>query len=290
MKKFFVTAIAAVLFVCADVARKPVPQLAFDSSKGVAGSLEMPTGQTVHYTAYTKLYYVTNVEDTTYQYMNVYVPDGATQQSPIFLKNNIGGYMPSAPGAISAGDATGMALLRGYVVAIPGVRRRSSYVTIKKKKVYNGKAPAAILDQKAAVRYLRHFDKVMPGDANKIISNGTFAPLNGGQIPADMAKNLAKLPKMPKRVGEYITDLDMPSYLNYVANKTALKSAPAFDALGVAGDEASGENDEFGDAQNNPANFTEYSAAKNGKALSEEVKKNEKKIATDALFTLFRAK
>lgn len=97
------------------------------------------------------------------------------------------------------------------------------------------------------------------------------------QFPADMAKNLAKLPQMPKRVGEYITDLDMPTYLNYVANKTALKSAPAFDALGVAGDEASGENDEFGDAQNNPANFTENSAAKNGKTLSEEVKKNEKK-------------
>lgn len=45
-----------------------------------------------------------------------------------------------------------MALLRGYVVAIPGARGRSSYVTIKKKKVCNGKAPAAILDLKAAVR------------------------------------------------------------------------------------------------------------------------------------------
>lgn len=164
MRKFFVTAMATVLFVCAAAARRTVPQLAFDSTKGVAGSVTMPTGQTVHYTAYTKLYYVTNVEDTTYQYMNVYVPDGATQQSPIFLKNNVGGYMPSAPGSVSAGDATGMALLRGYVVAIPGVRGRSSYVTIKKKKVYNGKAPAAILDLKAAVRYLRHFASVMPGD------------------------------------------------------------------------------------------------------------------------------
>lgn len=416
MKKFFVTAMAAVLFVCADAARKPVPQLAFDSSKGVAGSVKMPTGQTVHYTAYTKLYYVTNVEDTSYQYMNVYVPDGATQQSPILLKNNIGGYMPSAPGTVSAGDATGMALLRGYVVAIPGARGRSSYVTIKKKKIYNGKAPAAILDLKAAVRYLRHFDKEMLGDANKIISNGTsaggamsallgasgnnpdyeplldkmgaakerddiftavcfcpisdlshadmayewlygntdsrkandeahrevtkelaaqfpayinslgmklddgttltsdnylsfikkeiiraaqiakdagadipdsigftfsseggtFAPINGGQLPADMAKNLAKMPKMAKRVGEYITDLDMPTYLNYVANKTPLKSAPAFDALGVAGDEASGENDEFGDVNNNPSNFTEYSASKIGKTVSDEVKENEK--------------
>lgn len=417
MKKFFVTAMASVLFVCAGAARRTMPQLTFDPTKGVAGSVTMPTGQTVHYTAYTKLYYVTNVEDSTYQYINLYVPDGATQQSPIFLKNNIGGYMPSAPGSVSAGDATGMALLRGYVVAIPGARGRSSFVTVKKKKVYNGKAPAAILDLKAAVRYLRHFDSVMPGDANKIVSDGTsaggamsalvgasgnnpayeslldrmgaakerddifaavcfcpisdlshadmayewlygntnsrnandeahrevtkelaamfpayidglglrlddgtkltgdnylafikkeiirsaqiakdagadipdsigfsfsqdrgtFAPLNGGVDAkgGDMPK--MKLPAgMTKRVGEYITDLDMTKYLNYVANKTPLKSAPAFDAWGVAGNEASGENDEFGDAQNNPSNFTAYSAAKHGVTLSEATKANER--------------
>lgn len=67
----------------------------------------------------------------------------------------------------------------------------------------------------------------------------------------------------------------MDTYLNYVANKTALKSAPAFDALGVAGNEASGENDEFGNAQNTPSNFTEYSASKNGKTLTEETRHNE---------------
>lgn len=99
-------------------------QLQFDPSQGVERTLTMPTGQTVRYTAYEKLWYVTHVEDTTYQYMNVYVPEGATQHSAIFLKNNVGGYMPSRPGTISAGDATGMALLRGYVVAIPGARGR----------------------------------------------------------------------------------------------------------------------------------------------------------------------
>lgn len=421
MKRFLVTAMASVLFVYAYAARKATPQLAFDQTKGVAGSVTMPTGQTVHYTAYTKLYYVTNVEDSTYQYMNVYVPDGATQSSPIFLKNNVGGYMPSAPGTVSAGDATGMALLRGYVVAIPGARGRMSYVTVKKKKVYNGKAPAAILDLKAAVRYLRHFDKEMPGDANKIVSDGTsaggallallgasgnnpdyeplldrmgaakerddiftavcycpisdlshadmayewlygntdsrkandaahrevtkelaalfpayinsldlklddgtlltadnyldfikkeiirsaqiakdagaeipdsigfkfnteegtFAPVNGGQQPEKKAEGKQLPPRgmngmMHKQVGEYIIDLDMPTYLNYVANKTTLKTAPAFDSWGVAGNEASGENDEFGDVNNNPANFTEYSAAKHGVKLSESVVANEK--------------
>lgn len=420
MKKTTVLLALALFAGTAMQAKKVVKnELRFDPNAGVERTLTMPTGQTVKYKAYEKLWYVTNVEDTTYQYLNVFVPEGATQQSPIFLKNNVGGYMPSKPGNVSAGDATGMALLRGYVVAIPGARGRSSYVMKGKKKVYNGKAPAAILDLKAAVRYLRHFDSEMPGDAEKIISDGTsaggamsallgatgnnpiyeplldkmgaakerddiftavcycpitdlahadmayewlygntdsrkandaahrevtkeeaalfpayiqslnlklqdgtpltadnyldfikreiirsaqiaknagaeipdsigftfnseagtFAPINGGvkptDIPADMLEGMKKM-AAHKQVGEYITDLDMTKYLNYVANKTPLKTAPAFDAYGVAGDAASGENDEFGDVNNNASNFTEYSAQKNGKQLSETVKENER--------------
>lgn len=416
MKKTTVLLALALFAGTAMQAKKVVKnELRFDPNAGVERTLTMPTGQTVKYKAYEKLWYVTNVEDTTYQYLNVFVPEGATQQSPIFLKNNVGGYMPSKPGNVSAGDATGMALLRGYVVAIPGARGRSSYVMKGKKKVYNGKAPAAILDLKAAVRYLRHFDSEMPGDAEKIISDGTsaggamsallgatgnnpiyeplldkmgaakerddiftavcycpitdlahadmayewlygntdsrkandaahrevtkeeaalfpayiqslnlklqdgtpltadnyldfikreiirsaqiaknagaeipdsigftfnseagtFAPINGGvkltDIPADMLEGMKKM-----AAHEYITDLDMTKYLNYVANKTPLKTAPAFDAYGVAGDAASGENDEFGDVNNNASNFTEYSAQKNGKQLSETVKENER--------------
>ena len=55
----------------------------------------------------------------------------------------------------------------------------------------------------------------------------------------------------------------------------AKKSAPAFDALGVAGNDTSGENDEFGDVNNTPANFTDYSASKNGKTVSAKVKEAE---------------
>ena len=182
MQKLIVSALAAVMAISASAAKKPVVKLQFDASKGVAGSVEMPKGR-VNYTAFTKLYYVTNVEDTTYQYMNVFVPEGASQQSPIILKTNVGGYMPSAAGSPSAGDITGMALQRGYVVVIVGSRGRSSYVTKGKKKIYNGKAPAAILDLKAAIRYLRHFDKQMPGDAEKIITDGTSA---GGAMSALM--------------------------------------------------------------------------------------------------------
>ena len=70
------------------------------------------------------------------------------------------------------------ALAHGYVVVSPGVRGRN----LKDKEGKNyGKAPASIVDLKAAVRYLHYNDSVMPGDANKIISNGTGA---GGALSA----------------------------------------------------------------------------------------------------------
>ena len=52
----------------------------------------------------------------------------------------------------------------------PGARGRTSQ---NAKGEYTGKAPACIVDLKAAVRYLRYNDKRMPGDGEKIISNGT---------------------------------------------------------------------------------------------------------------------
>jgi len=69
-------------------------------------------------------------------------------------------------------------LSKGYVVASAGARGRT---TADKNGIYTGKAPAVIVDLKAAVRYLKYNDKNMPGDANKIISNGTSA---GGALSA----------------------------------------------------------------------------------------------------------
>lgn len=79
------------------------------------------------------------------------------------------------------------------MVAIPGSRGRNSTIIatkadkrkgIKKgQTVFTGRAPAAILDLKAAVRYLRQFDKEMLGDAERIITDGTSA---GGAMSALM--------------------------------------------------------------------------------------------------------
>ena len=151
--------------------------LSFNPNNGREAELTMPDGRVVKYTAYEHLVYVRNVEDTAYQYMNVYVPEGAGKDAPILLRTYIGGYMAAKARAPQAGDASGRALLEGYVVAIPGARGRNSV----QDNVYNGRAPQGLLDLKAAIRYLRLFDRVMPGNAERIIVDGTSA---GGAMSA----------------------------------------------------------------------------------------------------------
>lgn len=127
------------------------------------------------------LVYVANPVDSKHQSMNVYIPKAVSAMdatTPIFFPNWIGGYNPSLPGVpgVSAHDgkptkpekanALLVALSKGYVVASPGARG---------KTMDYGRAPAGLVDLKAAVRYLRYNDAVMPGDAEKIICNGTSA-------------------------------------------------------------------------------------------------------------------
>lgn len=142
-------------------------------------------GQTVQYRAFENIPYVKNPVEADYQTINIYIPEAyfhggsingyTADTAPIFLPNKIGGYMPAkagVPGQKGRGgedkgaDAMQVALSRGLVVASPGARGRTSPT---------GKAPAAIVDLKAAVRYLKANDKAMAGDARKIISNGTSA-------------------------------------------------------------------------------------------------------------------
>jgi hypothetical protein len=117
--------------------------------------------------------------------MNIYIPEayfnGGTingynaTNAPIFFPNKVGGYMPAQPATFINGqqgrggptsNAVIMALSQGFVVASAGARGKVSPI---------GKAPAGIVDLKAAVRYLKFNDKSMAGDASKIISNGTSA-------------------------------------------------------------------------------------------------------------------
>lgn len=141
------------------------------------------------YRAFRNIPYVQRAVDEKYQQMNIFVPeeyyDGKmingydTDSAPIFMPNYVGGYMPGdlrEPGIdmLKAKDGNTIlkALRRGYVVAVPAVRGRSLK---DKNKNFTGKAPACIVDCKAAVRFIRHFSDKIPGNCRKIITNGTSA-------------------------------------------------------------------------------------------------------------------
>ena len=66
------------------------------------------------------------------------------------------------------------ALMHGYVVVCAGIRGRATPGN-------KGKAPAPIVDMKAAIRYLRHDRDTIPGDTEKMITSGTSA---GGALSA----------------------------------------------------------------------------------------------------------
>jgi hypothetical protein len=156
----------------------------FDPSKGgEERTITYLDGATVKYRAYENLYYVTNVEDSMYQYMNIYVPETAHKAgkgTPVFLRTYVGGYMSTIARTPEATDASGRALREGYVLCIPGTRGANSTIVSTDKKgktttTYTGRAPKALLDLKAAIRYLRYNDAAMPGDAELIITDGTSA-------------------------------------------------------------------------------------------------------------------
>lgn len=173
MKGYFMTLLLMTTLSCATAKNDP---LRFQA-QGESMELAMPDGQTVKYTAYTGIRYVKNVEDTTYQTLNFFVPEGATQQTPILLRTYVGGYMAAKAKMPTATDATGRALQEGMCVCIPGSRGNNSVQGGR----YTGKAPQGLLDLKAAVRYLRYNDKRMAGSAERIITDGTSA---GGAMSA----------------------------------------------------------------------------------------------------------
>ncbi len=158
----------------------------------------------VTYRLYQHIPYVANPVDKDYQSLNISVPikiDDATvdaMNAPILFTIAVGGYlsvnnagrsgMGGPPGGGRMGGPPGgnsrvsgnrdLALVAGYVVVSPGCRGRDNRAA---DGTYYGKAPAAIVDLKAAVRYIRHNKGIMPGNANWIISTGVSA---GGAISA----------------------------------------------------------------------------------------------------------
>ncbi|MBQ8640516.1 MAG: alpha/beta hydrolase [Lachnospiraceae bacterium] len=160
-------------------------ELKFDKNNYKIRSLEAE-GVILRYRAFEGIPYVTNPAAPDMQVLNLFVPEYYYGSDPIgtytlktasiFLPNSAGGYMPGPARTPEvkegAFNTIARALLHGYVVASPGIRGRQMK---DKKGNYVGMAPAALVDLKAAVRYLRHNRDVIPGDVEKIVSNGTSA-------------------------------------------------------------------------------------------------------------------
>ena len=163
--------------------------LAFDAKNYESMSTTVDNKE-IKYRAFEYIPYVANPIDIDQQYMNIYVPEEYfnngtingynTQTAPIFMPNAVGGYMPSQAMTpkVENGKPNSVlyALSRGYVVAAPATRGRTNKASDGN---FIGKAPAVIVDLQAATAYLHANDSTMPGNANRIITNGTSA---GGAV------------------------------------------------------------------------------------------------------------
>ena len=155
-------------------------------------------GEKVTFRAYEHLVYVRKPYEPESQMLSVFIPEAylkkdgtingfTAETAPIFMPNSVGGYMPGTivepeeESPHGGANAALYALSNGYVVVSPAIRGRS----LKGTNGYEtGKAPALIVDYKAAVRFVRRNRKAkrLPaGDTEKIISSGTSA---GGALSA----------------------------------------------------------------------------------------------------------
>ena len=126
-----------------------------------------------------------------YQSLYVFVPEGAKADAAIILNVNNGGWFASELRAgireggsylsTSNTDKVGAALAAGYVYVDVGTRGRG---IVAADGTYPGHAPAAVVDTKAAIRWLRLNDAALPGSAERIVVTGTSG---GGGLTAVIA-------------------------------------------------------------------------------------------------------
>ena len=114
-----------------------------------------------------------------YQSLYVFVREDATEDAAIILNVNNGGWFASelkagieeggAYVSSSDTDKAGAALAAGYVYVDVGTRGRG---IVAADGSFPGHAPAAVVDTKAAIRWLRLNDAALPGSAERIVITG----------------------------------------------------------------------------------------------------------------------
>lgn len=182
--------------------------LTFDPEKYEVKTCELD-GRKVTYRAFENIVYCADPVSSV-QKLNIYVPEAYyhgekingydLKTAPIFAPNTVGGYMEGP--AMEVGmdkfshkpNTAFEGLLHGYVILCAGIRGRNTGMHTKEffvggagkadgenEETLSGRAPALIVDMKAAIRYMRHNAGIVPGDVEKIITNGTSA---GGALSA----------------------------------------------------------------------------------------------------------
>ena len=244
----FALALALALSACSQTTPKN-DGLSFDPNAKTQGSITLPTGQTVNYTAYERLFQQTDSRQALDNTFKAYSKELA-EQFPVYL--NSLNLHKSAGTPLNADN---------YLDYVKSEIIRSAQIA----KNAGADIPDSI------------------GFSFSSSAGGMFAaPINGGVRPQGMSQGgMPPMGDRPmrgrmggKQVGEYITDLDMQKYLNYVVSTQALKGVPAFDSQIEGVNRASGENEEFGDDAGNSVNFTDFTAQKNSTILTDAIRRN----------------
>lgn len=171
--------------------------LRFDPTNYKIGSVKVK-GKTIPYRFYENIPYVSKPNAPDVQVINIYVPEELAEDhnAPIYFLQRTGGMAGCGPFTIEEeqesliaaaklenklltteerDDSTcgfiSRALYEGYVLVSPGARGQDTVVD----GVYVGRGdlPMSIVDLKAAVRWLRYNEGLIPGDPDKIIADGT---------------------------------------------------------------------------------------------------------------------
>ncbi|MCX7715230.1 MAG: carboxylesterase family protein [Clostridia bacterium] len=199
-------------FKLRDLGNKLGFEVEYDSEKNMAvittGSYGIKFDNTAwKYDAQNKVYwqigvvYCKNPETIQYESMGIYVPEGymnatdngdgtytceinkdskignyTADTAPVIIPVNTGGYSAQkAPTAFSGNFSQYSE--EGFVYVFAGCRGKNLGFNADGSVAYNGGAPWGVTDLKAAVRYLRYNDAVIPGSAERIF---TFGHSGGG--------------------------------------------------------------------------------------------------------------
>ncbi|MDR1801257.1 MAG: alpha/beta hydrolase [Lachnospiraceae bacterium] len=136
-----------------------------------------------------------NANPYVYQTMNIYLSEYADRNmnAPIIFMVHNGGWKASVvEDSVDEGirysgnsndDLVGAALKAGYVLVDAGTRSRG---IIAEDGSFLGKAPAAVVDAKAAIRYLRLNSDLIPGSTDRIVITGISG---GGALSVAIASS-----------------------------------------------------------------------------------------------------